>query len=98
MEEHFLDSTPSHYAFRDSSRHAHRHHGNSLTMGYGCGDHQSARQLQDTESLREKVRSCETGLGHIYQVRVHSRGHSLKYNRSPRGQVFFSIRVSSSSK
>ena len=85
-----MDSASSHYSFkhsltdRDSSRHTPllHHHGNNRTMGgggYGCGDQSAvvttARKLQeDCENLREKVQSCDKGLGHIYQVRVHGGG------------------------
>ncbi len=74
MEDHFLNSAPSHFNHpfglpdidSPSSRRAHRHYSNGMTTGYD-----RAKKLQgDNDYLREKMKSCELGLGHIYQVRV----------------------------
>lgn len=84
MDEFVEDSTsPKHFGnFNPSdsdpntTRHSSRHHSNS------CGAsmlYDKPRKLQnETEYLKEKVRTCERGIGEIYQVLNHLHVRIMK--------------------
>ena len=77
MEDYYFPNVPSPSRYSsfsvselgdmgNASRRSHRHHSASSS---GSVPYDKSRKLQsENELLRERVRSCEKGLGKIYQV------------------------------
>ena len=73
MDEFIEDSTsPKHFGNfnsldidHNSTRHSARHHSNSCSAGMYD---RSRKGQNDTDHWKEKARTCEKGIGKIYQV------------------------------